>query len=98
MTEPQLLSDDQITETLRDLPGWEPRPGALFREVKAPTFMAGIGLIDEVAEVAEQLNHHPDIAIHWRTVSFTLSTHVRGGVTQYDVELARRISAVIDQL
>jgi 4a-hydroxytetrahydrobiopterin dehydratase len=97
MTEPQLLSDDQITETLRDLPGWEPRPGALFREVEAPTFMAGIRLVDEVAEVAEQLNHHPDIAIRWRTVAFTLSTHVRGGVTQYDVDLARRISAVIDQ-
>ena len=98
MTEPHLLSDDQITDTLRDLPGWEARPGALFRSVKAPSFLAGIRLVDEVAEVAEQLNHHPDIDIRWRTVSFTLSTHVRGGVTQYDVDLARRVTAVIDQL
>jgi len=94
---PELLSDDQITEALRDLPGWEAHTGTLFRAVKAPAFLTGIGIVDDVAVIAEQLNHHPDIDIRWTTVSFTLSTHVSGGVTQYDIELAKRISAAIDK-
>lgn len=96
MPPPELLSDDQITEALRDLPGWEARPGLLFRAVKAPTFMAGIRLVEAIAQVADQLNHHPDIDIRWTTVSLSVSTHVSGGVTQYDVELAKRISAIVD--
>lgn len=93
----ELLSDDQITGSLRDLPGWEPRPGSLFRAVKAKSFMDGIRIVDEVAEIAEQLDHHPDIDIRWTTISFTLSTHSAGGVTQNDFNLALRISDVVDR-
>ena len=93
----ELLSDDQITEALRDLPGWEARPGALFRAVKAPSFMAGVGIVGDVARAAEQLDHHPDIDIRWRTVSFSLSTHSQGGVTTNDVALARLISEIVYQ-
>ncbi len=92
-----LLTDDQITEALRGLPGWEGRPGALFRAVKAPSFLAGIELVSDVAQVAEQLDHHPDIDIRWTRVSFSLSTHALGGVTDNDVELARRINAAVEQ-
>ncbi len=92
----QLLSDDQITEALRDLPGWEARPGALFRAVTAPSFMTGIGLVDRVAQAAEQMDHHPDIDIRWTTISFSLTTHAMGGVTDNDVKLAGRISALAE--
>ena len=40
------------------------------------------------------MDHHPDIDIRWRTLVFGLSTHSAGGVTQLDVELAHRISAL----
>lgn len=94
----ELLSDDQITEALRTLPGWEARPGAIHRSVRAPDFRTGIRLVNEVAEVAEQLNHHPDIDIRWTTVSFSLTTHSRGGVTNNDLELAKQINLVVDQV
>jgi 4a-hydroxytetrahydrobiopterin dehydratase len=91
-----LLSDDQITEALRDLPGWDARPGALHRSVTAPDFPTGIALVNDVAQAAERQNHHPDIDIRWTTLSFTLSTHSEGGVTTNDVTLAREISQLAE--
>jgi 4a-hydroxytetrahydrobiopterin dehydratase len=94
----ELLTDDQITEALRSLPGWEARPGAIVRSVRAPDFRTAIRLVNEVAEVAEQLNHHPDIDIRWTSVSFTLTTHSKGGVTSNDLELAARINPIVAQI
>jgi 4a-hydroxytetrahydrobiopterin dehydratase len=56
--------------------------------------MTGIRIVDDVAVVAEELDHHPDVDIRWRKVTFTLSTHSQGGVTGRDVELARRIDEI----
>ena len=49
-------------------------------------------MVDEVAVAAEDMGHHPDIDIRWRTVKFVLSTHSEGGLTQLDVELAHRVA------
>jgi len=51
-----------------------------------------------VAIEAEEMNHHPDMDIRWRTVTFTLSTHSAGGVTQLDIELAHRIRMIAEEL
>jgi 4a-hydroxytetrahydrobiopterin dehydratase len=56
--------------------------------------MTGIRIVDDVAVVAEELNHHPNVDIRWRDVTFTLSTHSEGGVTERDLELARRIDEI----
>ena len=60
----------------------------------AETFLDGIRLVAEVAHLAEQADHHPDIDIRWRTVTFRLSTHSAGGVTEKDIALARQINAL----
>jgi 4a-hydroxytetrahydrobiopterin dehydratase len=52
-------------------------------------------VVDRVAEVAEQLDHHPDIDIRWRTLTFACSTHSAGGVTDRDITLARRIDEIV---
>lgn len=59
--------------------------------------MTGIRIVDDVAVVAEELDHHPDVDIRWREVKFTLSTHSQGGVTERDVELARRINEIAER-
>ena len=46
----------------------------------------------DAADEAEQMNHHPDIDIRWRTTRWLLTTHDKGGLTQLDIELAHRIS------
>jgi 4a-hydroxytetrahydrobiopterin dehydratase len=85
------LDRDEIDRQLDDLPGWAQVEDALRARYRAPSFMAGIDLVRAVAVVAEEMDHHPDVDIRWRTIAFVLSTHSEGGVTQLDVELAHRV-------
>ena len=87
----ELLSDDQIETALSELSGWTREGDAIRRDVTAPTFADGIALVDRVAVIADERNHHPDIDIRWTTITFRLSTHSDGGITGNDVELAREI-------
>lgn len=94
---PRLLTAEEIDQQLADLPSWTSDGDALHRTVKAPDFMTAIRLVTSVAEAAEELNHHPDIDIRWRTVRFRCHTYVSKGVTRYDIELAHRIDDAIAQ-
>lgn len=94
----ELLSDDQINEALGDRKSWQARGKALVRTVKLPSFPRAIEVVDRVAVIAEELNHHPDIDIRWRTLTFSLSTHAKGGITSADVALADRIDSVLTEV
>ena len=87
-----LLDDAAIAAALRDLPGWEREGDALVRTAELPSFPAAITVVDRVAEIAEERDHHPDIDIRWRRLTFRLSTHYKGGITDRDLALARAIS------
>ncbi|MCL6537923.1 MAG: 4a-hydroxytetrahydrobiopterin dehydratase [Acidothermus sp.] len=87
-----VLDDAQLAAALADLDGWHGDTKAITRTVKAENFAAGIRLVDAVAEVAESLDHHPDIDIRWTSITFTCATHSKGGVTELDIDLAKRIN------
>jgi 4a-hydroxytetrahydrobiopterin dehydratase len=72
---------------------WREEGGALVRDFKFPDFSGAISFVNDVADIAEELNHHPDILVHgWNRVRLTLSTHSAGGtVTDADLALADRI-------
>jgi 4a-hydroxytetrahydrobiopterin dehydratase len=93
-----LLTGDQLAAALADLPGWGGDNSGSTRSFVAPGFPAGIALVDAVAEAAEAADHHPDIDIRWTRVTFALSTHSAGGVTDLDVALARRIDEAAARL
>lgn len=86
-----MLTDGEIDTALAELPQWHRAGESLVRTIEAPTFPAAIAFVDEVALLAEDADHHPDIDIRWRKVTFTLSTHTAGGITALDPALARRI-------
>ncbi|MCW2687996.1 MAG: pterin-4-alpha-carbinolamine dehydratase [Mycobacterium sp.] len=92
-----VLSDEQVDTALSGLAGWERVDGALRRSVKFPAFLEGIDAVRRVAEHAESADHHPDIDIRWRTVTFVLVTHSEGGITDRDLEMADAINAVVGQ-
>lgn len=94
---PELLNDDEVSAALADLPNWQREGDALVRAVEADSFAGGIRLVDEVAAEADKRGHHPDIDIRWTTITFRLSSHSAGGLTQADVDLARAIDAVADR-
>jgi 4a-hydroxytetrahydrobiopterin dehydratase len=86
-----LLSADEVTTALGRLDGWSGSTDAITRTIETPGFRAAIALVDAVADAAEAADHHPDIDIRWRTVTFTLSTHSHGGVTDKDLAMAAEI-------
>jgi 4a-hydroxytetrahydrobiopterin dehydratase len=90
-----VLTDEQVDAALPELNGWERKDGALRRSVKFPEFLAGIEAVRRVAQRAEEKDHHPDIDIRWRTVTFALVTHSDGGITEKDFALAHDIDAII---
>ncbi len=90
-----MLSDEQVDAALSELDGWERTDGALRRSVKFPAFLDGVDAVRRVAEHAEAKDHHPDIDIRWRTVTFALVTHSEGGITDKDVQMARDIDGIL---
>lgn len=91
----EVYGDDDLQRLLTELPGWKGDVESLQRSVEFSDFPAAIRAVVAVAEVAETMNHHPDIDIRWRTVTFTVATHSAGGVTAADLELAHRISGIV---
>src|SRR3981081_3973069 len=68
---------------------------AVRRSIKFPAFLDGIDAVRRVGERAEEKDHHPDIDIRWRTVTFALVTHSAGGITEKDVQMAREIDGIV---
>ncbi|HEX5401985.1 MAG TPA: 4a-hydroxytetrahydrobiopterin dehydratase [Pseudonocardiaceae bacterium] len=94
----ELLGDEAIEQGLAGLTGWRRDGQALVRTVELADFPQAIEVVDRVAEFAERTDHHPDIDIRWRTLTFTCSTHSAGGVTQADLGLAGEINATIERI
>ena len=95
MPRPPRLSPDEIAAALHGLPEWTGDGDGLHRTVELPSFRDAVAAIVAIADVAEEMDHHPDVDLRWRTLHLTLVTHSAGGVTEFDLELARRIDALL---
>ncbi|HEX8080466.1 MAG TPA: 4a-hydroxytetrahydrobiopterin dehydratase [Jatrophihabitans sp.] len=94
-----LLNDEELREGLRELdPAWSVAEKALVRTIEFDSFLTAVRFISELAPVAEQLDHHPDLRLSWRTVELSLSTHSAGGLTLLDLKLAHELDAIADRL
>ena len=89
-----LLSDSEIEERLAGLEGWQRAGEAIEKEFKRGDFVGAVSFADSLVAPAEEMNHHPDLAISWETVTVTISTHSEGGLTANDFELAAKIDAL----
>ncbi len=84
-----LLSPEEISQQLEQLPGWEHREAAIVRVFSFKGFVEAVGFVDRIVAPAEEANHHPDIDIRWNKVRLLLTTHDQGGLTAKDFQLAR---------
>jgi 4a-hydroxytetrahydrobiopterin dehydratase len=90
-----VLTAEAVRDELGGLAGWSGDPVGITRTVELASFPDAIAVVDRVAAAAEALDHHPDIDIRWRTLTFRCVTHSAGGVTRRDLELARRIDEIV---
>jgi 4a-hydroxytetrahydrobiopterin dehydratase len=89
-----LLSDAEVEERLTRLDGWERTGDAIEKSFKRGDFVGAVKFVSSLVEPAEEMNHHPDVAISWDTVAVAISTHSEGGLTAADFELAAKIDAL----
>jgi 4a-hydroxytetrahydrobiopterin dehydratase len=88
------LSDAEIQTHLADVPEWSELNGAIQRTFHVADFVEAMRFVNQVAEAAEAMDHHPDILIRYNKVTLTLSTHDAGGITGKDFRLARQVDAL----
>ena len=91
------LSEEQIAEKLQSLAGWSLADNALERKFVFKNFLRAMWFVNAVGYIAEAMNHHPDIAIHYNEVTLRIWTHVTGGITERDFRLAHNIDAMQSQ-
>jgi len=93
---PVPLPAEDIARRLSSRPGWNLEGGALVRNYEHADFTGSIAFVNAVAEVANALNHHPDIAISWNSVTIRSTSHHAGGITDRAFALAERIDTLRD--
>lgn len=91
----QKLETPQIEERLKQIPEWSETNGAIQRTFLFKDFTGSIRFVNKVAELAEAMDHHPDILIRYNKVTLTLSTHDAGGITGKDFDLATKADKAV---
>lgn len=88
------LSDNQVERYLQDLPGWELDDQSITRSLEFDGFNEAIAFINDIAPLADEADHHPEIFNVYNEVELTLTTHDVGGLTDKDFDLAAEINRV----
>ena len=94
MPRPPRLSPDDVAAALRDLPLWSGGADGIERTLELPSFRAAVEAISVIADAAELMDHHPDMDLRWTRVRVATVSHSAGGLTELDLELARRVDAL----
>jgi 4a-hydroxytetrahydrobiopterin dehydratase len=83
------LSDREIDDALRSLPGWLRDGNTIRRQFTFRGFPEAVRFVERLVPGAEAADHHPDLTINYRRVTVSYSTHSAGGITEKDVAGAR---------
>ena len=96
--QPAALSPEDAYRALKAHPAWIVERDRIHRDLRFASFRAAMDFVDRVANVAESIGHHPNIRLHeWCFVELEIYSHVSGGLTRHDVELATAIDALLDE-
>lgn len=89
-----LLTSEAIADRLRHLPGWRHVGAAIQKEFTFAGFPEAVAFVSRLVGPAEAADHHPDLAIHYRRVEVTFTTHSAGGLTVKDFDGATAVEAL----
>ena len=89
------LDSPQITLYLSALPAWQIKKGKLERELKLNDFQESLLLANQIGQIAQKENHHPDLFIGWKILRISLFTHAIQSLCQNDFILAAKIEAIL---
>jgi len=92
------LSEEQLSAAMAELSGWSVKDGKLHKDYRFPDFVHAFGFMATSAIAIEAMNHHPEWFNVWNQVRVDLTTHDAGGITQNDVDLARKLDSIASRL
>ena len=85
------LAAEDVESRLRELRGWTAEDDKLRKRFTFADFAESLEFVNRVGVLAETADHHPDIKLGWGYAEIELTTHDRGGITDFDLELAKNI-------
>ncbi len=88
------LTNEEIDAALADLQGWKAADDKLTKRFEFENFADSLKFVNTVGELAEAADHHPDITFGWGYAAIELTTHDRGGITDFDTTLAKQIDEI----
>src|SRR4029450_3376430 len=94
-TKERTYNESEISERLQELPGWYYEDGWIRRQYKTDGWPTTVMLVNQIAYVAEAAYHHPDLSVTWAKVTVKLQTHSENGITDRDLELARKLDETV---
>jgi 4a-hydroxytetrahydrobiopterin dehydratase len=89
-----ILGGVELEQAVATLSGWTLEGGELVQQWTFKDFPAAILFVNQVAPLAEDAGHHPDIDIRYNRVRLALVSHDAGGITELDISMAKRISGI----
>ncbi len=98
------LDKESIRRILREnkVYGWRFGRGSvdkIYKTYKFKSFVEAVEFLNKVKDVAEEMEHHPDICIfNYNLVRVALMTHDIGGLSRFDAELAIKIEEIYRSL
>ncbi|MFP6859548.1 MAG: 4a-hydroxytetrahydrobiopterin dehydratase [Roseibacillus sp.] len=93
---PNLIPEEDLEACLTKCPAWELEGKEIIRTIEFESFTEAIDFVNDLAEIAEEARHHPDIDIRYSKLILRLTTHSKGGLTASDFEMAQRIDNFVD--
>lgn len=92
------ITERQADALLLQLPAWTLEGKTITREILLKDFRQAMDLVNRIAALAEEQDHHPDMTISYNKVRIGLTTHKIGGLSLNDFILAARIDLLLDRL
>ncbi|WP_320674293.1 4a-hydroxytetrahydrobiopterin dehydratase [Prochlorococcus sp. MIT 1341] len=93
----ELINPDSLKNIQDELPGWNVLGNKLSKDLKFKNFICAFSFMTKVALIAESMNHHPEWSNVYGSLKISLTTHDLGGITNMDIDLAKKINEAASQ-
>ena len=89
------LTPEEILYNLAEMEDWHAESDVLKKRFEFKNFSEALAFVNSVGEIAERHDHHPDITFGWGYAEINLTTHDRGGITDFDFAVAKEINKLM---
>jgi len=89
-----MISLKELQEKISELEGWSISNNSIEKIFSFDNFKESMAFVNKIGDIAESLNHHPEIMVSYSKVKLVLTTHSEKGVTLKDIELAKEIDKI----